>query len=98
MAGAMGNCWSAEAPQAGQACTLRRDTREPEPEQVAATHGVQCARTWLGAWMETASVDCSARRPMRRMALGTPTVLMVMWRAPANGCKGEARSGGATSL
>ena len=38
---------------------------------------------WLGAWMETARVDCRARRPMRRMALGTPTVLMVMWRAPA---------------
>ena len=33
--------------------------------------------------METASVDCSCMRAMRWIALGTPTVLIVMWRAPA---------------
>ena len=50
---------------------------------------------WLGAWMETARVDCRARRPMRRMALGTPTVLMVMWRAPAGvGVGGWGGGGG----
>ena len=45
--------------------------------------------------METARVDCRARRPMRRIALGTPTVLMVMWRAPAGGSGrvGEWESG-----
>ena len=59
----------------------RAPPRPPSPPSPAQP-------TWLGAWMLTASVDCSCRRAMRRMALGTPTVLMVMWRAPAGRVRG----------
>mmetsp|Transcript_32005 Transcript_32005/g.101918 ORF Transcript_32005/g.101918 Transcript_32005/m.101918 type:complete len:241 (-) Transcript_32005:337-1059(-) len=39
-------------------------------------------RAWLGAWMLTASVDWCSYSAILRIALGTPTVEIVMLRAP----------------
>lgn len=39
--------------------------------------------------MDTARVDCSCRAARRGMALGTPTVEMVMCRAPARAGAGR---------
>ena len=59
---------------------------------------MSCSRSaWLGAWMDTASVACRRWPARRTMAWGTPTVLMVMWRAPMPTAEFRKRTAASTA-